>query len=318
MTALAEAVPDDAHRRAAETALATATGERPRAVEALGRGNRKLTRLVRFDDRTPVVLQLSPDRHRLEMESALLARVRTRTDVPVPRVLASGATDGVAFLVTAYVEGADLHERFAGLPRRRQRAIARTFGDHLGALHEQFRFEDYGRVAVVDGAIQAQSADWREWFGEYGRRAVEQLPAAFDALREDVHALLASTPRDRTPTPRLFPWDFRPGNAIVADGRVAAILDWEAPLSAAPALSVAKAEYLVATWYVDDPDPLRESFVVGYERRRPYPDVRSAHRAAAIADSAVDSTGTVTNPGYPELDRDAAVAFHREALQACL
>jgi len=318
MTALREAVPDDAHRRAAATALATATGEPPRDVEALGRGNRKLTRLVRFADRSPVVLQLCTERQWLETEAALLERIRTRTEVPVPRVLASGATDGVAFLVTAYVEGADLHERFAGLPRRRQRAISRTFGGHLGALHEAFTFEDYGRVAVEDGALAARSADWHEWFDAYGRRAVERLPAAFDAIRGDVHALLAGVPRDRAPTPRLFPWDFRPGNALVADERVAAILDWEAPLSAAPALSVAKAEYLVASWYVDDPEPLRSAFVAGYERRRPYPDVRPAHRAAAIADSAVDSTGTVTNPRYPELDRDAAVAFHRAALQDCL
>jgi aminoglycoside phosphotransferase (APT) family kinase protein len=116
----------------------------------------------------------------------------------------------------------------------------------------------------------------------------------------------------------LFPWDLRPGNALVADGDLAAVLDWEAPLAAAPALSVAKASYLVADWYVDDPDPLREAFVAGYERVRPSPTVRSAHRIAAIADSAVDSRGIVTNPGYPERDRDAAVAFHRSALADCL
>jgi hypothetical protein len=35
---------------------------------------------------------------------------------------------------------------------------------------------------------------------------------------------------------------------------------------------------------------------------------------AAIADSAVDLTGAVTSPRCPELDREAAVAVHREAL----
>lgn len=83
---------------------------------------------------------------------------------------------------------------------------------------------------------------------------------------------------DTAPTARLFPWDFRPGNALLADGDLAAILDWEAPLAAPAALSVAKREYLVA-------------------------------------DSAVDSTGAVTNPGYPELDRNDAVVFHRRALE---
>ena len=325
MTALADAVPDDAHRRAAETALATATREPPRGVEALGRGNRKLTRLVRFDDRSPVVLQLSPDRHRLGTESALLAGIRERTEVPVPRVLASGATDGVAFLVTAYVEGADLHERFTGLASRTQRAVSRAFGRHLGALHEAFAFEGYGALAVAnestgdeDGALAARSGNWHEWFVEYGRSAVDRLPAAFDAVREDLRGVLDAHPRDQSPSPRLFPWDFRPGNALVADGGVTAVLDWEAPKAAAPALSAAKAEYLVADWYVDDPEPLRSAFVAGYERVREYPTVRPAHRVAAIADSAVDSTGAVTNPRYPELDREAAVAFHRSRLAECL
>ena len=120
------------------------------------------------------------------------------------------------------------------------------------------------------------------------------------------------------PSARLFPWDFRPGNALVADGAVAAVLDWESPLAAAPALSVAKAEYLVADWYIADPDPLRTAFATGYEAVRPLPPVEPVHRAAAVCRTAVDSTGTVTNPGYPEFDREAAVAFHRRALKRAL
>lgn len=49
-----------------------------------------------------------------------------------------------------------------------------------------------------------------------------------------------------------------------------------------------------------------------------YREVRPDHRAAAIADSAVDSNGVVTNPDYPELDRERAIRFHREALAELL
>jgi Ser/Thr protein kinase RdoA (MazF antagonist) len=318
VTGLGGVFPEQRYRRAAERALAAVTPARPRTVDALGRGNRKRTALVRFDDRDPVVVQVCPERRWLETESTLLTRIREHTQVPVPPVLAAGECDGVAFVTTAYVPGDDLHERFADLPARRQRAIAETFGSALGTLHDAFRFENYGSIAVEDETLTAQYADWHDWLVAYGRTAVERLPATFDGLRDGLLSVLAAHPRDRSPTPRLFPWDFRPGNALVADGEVAAVLDWEAPLAAAPALSAAKAEYLVADWYVDDPDPFRASFVAGYERVRPYPDVDPAHRVAAIADSAVDSTGTVTNPQYPELERDAAVAFHRDALADCL
>jgi len=89
-------------------------------------------------------------------------------------------------------------------------------------------------------------------------------------------------------------------------------------MAAPPALSLANSEYLVADWYVDEPAPLRAAFRAGYERVRSLPTVRSVHRVVAIADSAVDSRGAVTNPGYPERERAASVDFHRAALSSAL
>jgi len=119
-------------------------------------------------------------------------------------------------------------------------------------------------------------------------------------------------------TPRLFPWDLRPGNALVSDGRLSAVLDWERPMAAPPALSVAKTAYLVTDWYVDEPAPLRTAFRAGYERVRPIPSVEPVHRVVAIADSAVDTRGAVTNPGYPERNRQSSVDFHLAALSSAL
>lgn len=314
MTGIPESFADEPSRRAAEAALARVTTEAPRSVDPLGRGNRKRTALVRFADRGPVVVQLCEEQFRLRSESTLLARIRERTNVPVPEVLAAGATDDIAVMITAYVPGVDLHEQFTGLDPAARRRVSRTFGTHLGELHEAFRFVEYGSLAVADTGLTAESRNWPAWFAEYGLTAVESLPPEFDPLREDLQALFAAGPPEETPSTRLFPWDFRPGNAVIADGRIAAVLDWEAPKAAPPALSAAKAEYLVADWYVDDPAPLRAAFVEGYETVRAYPAVHPVHRAAAISESAVDSTGIVTNPGYPEVDRETAVAFHREAL----
>ncbi|MEF8813330.1 MAG: phosphotransferase [Halovenus sp.] len=314
MTGHEAAFSDERYRRATGTALAAVGDEKPRKMEPLDRGNRKRTAVARYPERGPVVVQVCGERTWLRTEAALLTAIRERTSVPVPPVLAAGETDGVAYMVTAYVAGTDLHEQFTGLEPAQRRALARTFGEHLGALHEQFRFDGYGSLVVDDGELTAWRESWPAWLAEYGRSAVERLPAAFDPVREGVRALLAEPAVDTAPPARLFPWDFRPGNALVADGHLTAILDWEAPLAAAPGLAAAKAEYLVADWYVADPTPLREAFGEGYERVRPYPTVQPVHRAATIADSAVDSAGTVTNPGYPEMDREAAVAFHRRAL----
>lgn len=305
-----------ARRRAAEAALSTVAAEAPVSVDGLGRGNRKETRLVRFGDRPAVVLQLSDPPSRLRTEAALLERIRAETTVPVPRVLASGETEGVGYLVTRYVDGADLHERFTQLSQQRRRAVAASFGEHLAVLHEQFRFDGYGPVTAEGDGLSAERESWTGWFVEYGRAAVDRLPPAFDSVRDALSATLADYTCESPPAASLFPWDFRPGNALAADGEVTAVLDWESPLAAAPALSVAKAEYLVADWYVEESGPLGRAFARGYTDVRPYPDVQPAHRVAAVADSAVDSNGVVTTPRYPEVDRDAAVAIHRRALAA--
>lgn len=309
---------DDSLQRVAETALETIDAGQPHTIEPLGRGNRKETAVVRYDGHSPVVLQLCDEQTWLRTESRLLRAIQAETDVPVPPVVAAGMADGVAFMVTAYVPGDDLHGAFVTLDDETQQRLSRAFGAYLGSLHETFRFDEYGSLVVDDEGLTAWQPDWDSWFTEYGTNAVETLPGEFDAIRDDLEAVIADHAPAQPPPSRLFPWDFRPGNAITADSEVTAVLDWEAPMAAPPALSAAKAEYLVADWYVENPEPLRAAFVEGYEQHRAYPDVKPVHRVAAIADSAVDSTGTVTNPSYPELDHEAAVAFHRDALTAAL
>jgi hypothetical protein len=274
--------------------------------------------LATLDDGERVVLQFADDRRLVRSEATLLAAIDERTGVPVPRVLATGAEAGVAYLCTAHVEGADLHERFGALDAGVRRDLARSFGRHLADLDTTFGFDGYGDVVVDDGSHRVagdRPASWGDWFGDYGRRALERLPGEFDDLRPRFRELFADPAVDPDVPPRLYPWDFRPGNALVAGGELAAVLDWESPLAAAHALSVAKAEYLVADWYVAEPEPLRAAFRDGYGTVRQYPAVDAVLRATAVVDSAVDSTGAVTNPRYPELDPEASVAFHRRALE---
>jgi hypothetical protein len=328
---------------ARERALAaTRPGATPVSVEPLRRGNRKRTEVVRFDSAAPVVVQYSGTPGATRTEAALLAAVDARTDVPVPRPLGDGVVDGTGWLVTPLVEGRDLHAAFVGLDPAVRRGVAGAFGRYLATLHDAFRFPGCGPLTAGgaategatagDGGVGAEStpdrdpslsvsdpADAAEWVRRFGERHAARLPPDFDDCRERVREALRE-PTEADADPRLFPWDFRPGNALVADGAVAAVLDWEAPLAAPPGVSVAKAEHLVVDWYVpaSETGPLRRAFREGYESVAPLPPVERAHRAAAVASAVVDGGGTVTNPRYPPVDRDAAVEFHRAALRRAL
>ena len=307
----------------------TRPGATPVSVSSLGRGNRKRTEVVRFETAPPVVVQRAVSPMRTRTEAALLCTLSERTDVPVPRPIADGVVDGTGWLVTPLIEGRDLHEAFVELGSTAKHGVARAFGRYLGAVHEAFRFSACGQLAVADGTESVAGpdeplsvrdpVDAATWVRQFGERHVARLPAEFDELRGRLAETLRE-PIDRAREPRLFPWDLRPGNALVAGGVVTAVLDWEAPLAAPPGVSVAKAEHLLVDWYVpaSETEPLRRAFRTGYESVATLPPDVRAYRVAAVTSAVVDGSGRVTNPRYPPVGRDAAVEFHTRALRRAL
>ncbi|SFR42073.1 phosphotransferase family protein [Halogeometricum limi] len=283
--------------------------KRVASAVAARRGNSKDTTLVHFADGSGVVVQSSADREAFETELALARAVRERTSVPTPEVLTTGEFDGRTYAVVELVTGEDLHERFAVVDDETRRRLAERFGRYLAELHETFAFERYGPVRRDGDELRAANPSWPAWFGSHAEAGIDALPAAFDGVREELRRCVRDADLPATPTPRLYPWDFRPGNAVYDGEGVAAVLDWGAPLAAAAGLSVAKAEHLVADWYVED-ERLRAAFERGYDSVRTYPDVSDVYRVVAVVRSAVDSGGVVTRPRYPELEGAAAVEFH--------
>ena len=310
--------------RIAESVRPGAVIERVDTVDA---GNRRRTTVVRFADADPIVIQVGTDPAAARVEARLRRAIDERTAVPVPTPLGTGTVDGEGWLATPHFSGDDLHESFTRLDPPDRKRIARSFGRSLATLHDAFQFDAYGPLTVVDDELTVDddgdsdaTTEWAAWLTAFGRAALDRLPSEFEAIRAEVAEALAAFDAESAPVPRLFPWDLRPGNALLSSGRLAAILDWERPLSAAPALSVAKIEYLVADWYVPgaEAESLREAFRTGYESVRAYPQVRPAHRIAAVVNTAVDSRGAVTNPGYPPVSRAEAVRFHRRRLERLL
>lgn len=296
--------------------------ERTVAVVDPAEAGHRPTAVVRFGAHPPVVVQCSETIDAVRTEAALVRAVRDRTEVPVAPVLATGTYDGRAYTISEFRPGTDLHTTFADSPPTVQRDIATQFGRYLGQLHAAFGFEGVGELTRAaepadDERLVAPDSDAHGWLVAYGRRAIERLPPDFDPLRGRLSDCLGAASAGEA-TPRLFPWDLRPGNALATDDAVSAVLDWERPMAAPPGLAVAKTEYLVADWYVDDPRPLRTAFRDGYGSVRQVPTVEAVHRVVAIADSAIDSRGEVTRPGYPEFGRSEAVAFHRAALDAAV
>lgn len=306
------------------------------SCDPIHHGNRKQTSVVDFAEQQSVVVQTATDIESLRSEAAVTAAIGNATAVPVPTVLGGGVIDETAYLLTEQVPGQNLHDRFARLATADRQTVVKHFGRSLGEIHAAYSFDACGDVLPVgqewkrplwptDAAVAeldvCGAVGPQTWLRDVCLDAVERLPAAFDAETRRLRKRLLSSTGDTLPQPHkpvLFPWDFRPGNALIDADGLTAMLDWEAPKAAPAALSVAKAEYLIADWYVETPAAERNAFRAGYEAVRSYPAIAPIHRVLAVIMSAVDSTGTVTNPMYPELDRPQAIEFHRAALASHL
>lgn len=175
------------------------------------------------------------------------------------------------------------------------------------------------RAAATAGTERAGTT-WQSWFTQYAVEGIDALPSTFDDVRPTIQASVEDAFDDlpRAPPARLYPWDLRPGNALVADSELSAVLDWGQPLAADPGLAVAKAEHLVCDWYVEDSEQLRHAFRAGYRAERPLPEVPEEYRLIAVVRSAVDAAGEVTRPRYPERTGAEAVAFHKRRIHAVL
>jgi fructosamine-3-kinase len=298
-------------------------------------GNFKQTVLVDLADRESLVVQYrSLDHGHLRPEARVTEVIGEETEVPVPDILGVGQVDDRSYIVTHRVPGINLHERFESLPEERRLALTRTLGRFLGALHQRFTFPQYGPVVAINGGLTTTGDDvsWQAWLRSYVEEGLDAMESPLRDLRPRIERTLdagvSSLPS--APTPRLYPWDYRPGNVLLDEretpsDRIAAVLDWADPLAAHRELSLAKAEFLTADWYADPPiaDRLREAFYKGYQERMAVDDGywdtrRRLYRLVALVRSAFDSQGAVTLPRYPMVEEEEALAFHRTHIEAVL
>jgi aminoglycoside phosphotransferase (APT) family kinase protein len=203
-------------RAVAEGALGTPVDELVPQAGSVGNQNFRLdTERGRFALKLAAESELAAERWGLERAA--------RADVPVPRVAAAGPlTEGRGFLITAWLDG--------------RPAIADTDIDALVAAGRALRRfhrvtgPGYGRVDVAAGAARGRHASWAAF--------IDAILAGMDDLvRHDVisaavaHQLQAAVAhhRDVISYPGegvLLHCDLKPAHLLVADGRLAAIIDW--------------------------------------------------------------------------------------------
>jgi aminoglycoside phosphotransferase (APT) family kinase protein len=212
--------------------LSEALADPPRAplrMTLLAGGRSNLTYLV-SDGRRQVVLRRPPRGHVLETghdmsreHRVLTALHRTRVPVAEPLALCADASViGAPFYVMSYVAGTAYREtaQLAALLPAEQEAVADGLADVLAELH----LVDPAAVGLAElgrpeGFLERQVRRWGTQLDASRSRELADL----DALGSELRALLPTSRRGG-----IVHGDYRIDNTLTAaDGRPAAILDWE-------------------------------------------------------------------------------------------
>nr|WP_062341286.1 phosphotransferase family protein [Herbidospora sakaeratensis] len=206
----------DLDRLAARLAEAGVT-RGPLTAELIEGGKSNLTYVVRDADRTVVVRRpplghVLATAHDMGREFRVMGALQD-TDVPVPRMYHfcdDVEVVGAPFYVMEYVEGT---------PTRLSPEVGEHLADVLARLHvidpAKVGLGDFGRP---EGFLDRQVNRWKRQLDASRSRELAGIDELFARLAADVPA---SGPA------AIVHGDFKLGNTLIRDGRVAAVLDWE-------------------------------------------------------------------------------------------
>ena len=164
-------------------------------------------------------------------------RALERTPVPVPRALwvePTGAVLGTSFFLMELVEGEIPLPWDETIPAEKRRALHHAFIDALADLHVlDWKALYLGFLGVPDDAGDPAALELARCREVLERIALRPYPVFREAI-----AWLEER-RPRAPRLSLVHDDYRMGNFIWRDGRIAAVLDWERAFLGDPMADIA-------------------------------------------------------------------------------
>ena len=200
------------------------------------------------------------------------------TDVPVPTALgmcSDISVNGAPFYVMSFVEGVVPHDAELGdlIPMSERYAVSDSIVDVLAALHtldpDSVGLGDLGRR---ENYVGRQLRRWASQWEKSKQREIPEMRQAHRRLESEIPPQIRST---------IVHGDFRLGNAIVADGRVVAMLDWELCTLGDPLTDLG---YLFNGWRTPDEPALWPSSPTQAGGYRSLDELSARYSAATGAD----------------------------------
>jgi Ser/Thr protein kinase RdoA (MazF antagonist) len=183
--------------------------------------------------------------------------------VPTPEVIALGRTkEGTPYLVSRRMRGSTLQLVWDDLSEAEKRQYSAALGKTLAVIHNS-------PTANIEDVAPRPRLPLQQSMRKRAKELLDIVdsqkllsPETIKGLWDYCNAQMTQVNETETV---LLHGGFRPGNLIVADGRVTGVIDWEDAYLGDPA------EELALVLHRTIPEAFHKSFLTGYQTLRPLP-----------------------------------------------
>lgn len=209
-----------------------------------------------------------------KLEESLIGIVDEETDVPTQNILYSdltGENNSQIFHIAEKIEGSKSEEEYAELPLDQKEEIVRQIGKYLAEIHDNIKFENFGRFRYENEGLDIEKYEWVELVQEIAEEYIdsmentrfEDLQGEFrDYVQKNLHLLDESNPV-------LVHYDVAVDNVIREGTDIKAVLDWERAFIGRPEWDLAYSEVRFILQFLDDEEDvnqLKQTFYQSYRK----------------------------------------------------
>jgi|GEM_PF-5354005 len=203
-------------------------------------GLNKITYSVELDSGKELIVSWIADEEKVEdfkIEADVIELVNEKTDIAVPEFITENFSDKELppYYLMEKIDGYNPDDRFKYMPEKVKKNLLKEAGRILGNLHDETGFESVGNFYYTEKGLKLREK--KVWsnalFDSMGHHLTGLENTFFEPVIKEAentfekHKHLVDEVEFE---PVLVHEDFRPGNLIVKDNKIEAVIDWERAL----------------------------------------------------------------------------------------
>jgi aminoglycoside phosphotransferase (APT) family kinase protein len=203
-------------------------------------GLNKITYSVELDSGRELIVSWIDDEEKVEdfkIEADVIELINMKTDIAVPEIITENFSDKELppYYLMEKIDGYNPDDRFKYMPENVKKNLLKEAGRILGKLHAETEFDSVGNFYYTEKGLKLREKKvWSDTlFDSMGHHLTGLENTFFEPVIEEAENAFEKHKHlldDIEFEPVLVHEDFRPGNLIIKDNEIEAVIDWERAL----------------------------------------------------------------------------------------